>query len=65
MEFLSPSTEPPRPEGAVQTAEGAVQPPAQTARRRPQLDLSRIAPPENLESVQVEELTIDGICGVY
>ncbi len=65
MEFLSPSTDPPRPEGAEQPANGEAQPPVQTARRRPQLDLSRIAPPENLESVQIEELTIDGICGVY
>jgi mycofactocin precursor len=31
----------------------------------PPLDLSRLAPPENLEEVRLEELTIDGICGVY
>lgn len=58
MENPSPATEPPRPEGEVRSSD-------QTARRRPRLDLSRIAPPENLESVQIEELTIDGICGVY
>lgn len=29
------------------------------------LDWSRVAPPRNLESVRVEELSIDGICGVY
>ena len=58
MENSSPPTDPPRPEGEVRS-------PDRTARRRPRLDLSRIAPPENLESVQIEELTIDGICGVY
>ena len=29
------------------------------------LDLSRVAPPANLESFELEEITIDGICGVY
>ena len=29
------------------------------------LDLSRMSAPENLEEVRLEELTIDGICGVY
>lgn len=29
------------------------------------LDLSHMAPPEDLDEVRLEELTIDGICGVY
>lgn len=35
---------------------------------RPQsakLDLSRLDPPEALEEYSLEEITIDGICGVY
>ena len=32
---------------------------------RKKLDLSRVSPPESLEAVRIEELTIDGICGVY
>lgn len=41
-------------------------PPAAAApARRRKLDLSRIDPPENLEELRVEELSIDGICGVY
>jgi mycofactocin precursor len=39
--------------------------PAPPPNGRPKLDLSRITPPERLEAVRVEELTIDGICGVY
>jgi mycofactocin precursor len=44
-------------------ADEGAQPPSVPPRRK--LDLTRVAPPENLESVRVEELTIDGICGVY
>lgn len=29
------------------------------------LDLSALGEPEDLEAVQLEEFTIDGICGVY
>ena len=29
------------------------------------LDFSRMEAPRNLEQVRLEELTIDGICGVY
>ena len=29
------------------------------------LDISRLEPPRDLEQVRLEELTIDGICGVY
>ena len=29
------------------------------------LDLSRLSPPEDLEKLKLEEMTIDGICGVY
>ena len=29
------------------------------------LDLSRMSPPDNLEEARLEEITIDGICGVY
>ncbi|MCH8843962.1 MAG: mycofactocin precursor [SAR324 cluster bacterium] len=29
------------------------------------LDLSHVAPPENVEEMRIEEITIDGICGVY
>lgn len=32
---------------------------------KPKLDLSRLDPPAHLEEVSVEEITIDGICGVY
>ena len=38
-------------------------PPVIPARKK--LDLSRVSPPESLEAVRIEELTIDGICGVY
>ena len=31
----------------------------------PKLDLSQLDPPANLEDCGVEEITIDGICGVY
>lgn len=29
------------------------------------LDLSNLAPPQPLEELRLEEVTIDGICGVY
>ena len=37
-------------------------PPRQPA---PKLDLSKLDPPADLEEVSIEEITIDGICGVY
>ena len=33
--------------------------------RRKKLDLSQLPAPENLSETTVEEITIDGICGVY
>ncbi len=42
--------------------EGALAP---AAVERPILDLSRLEPPAHLEECCVEEITIDGICGVY
>jgi mycofactocin precursor len=65
-----PVTEPamirPTPATAAQAPTDAAEPepPSAQAKRR-KLDLTRIAPPENLETVRVEELSIDGICGVY
>lgn len=35
------------------------------AEREEPLDLSALGEPEDLEAVQLEEFTIDGICGVY
>lgn len=32
---------------------------------RRKLDLSRLEPPAQLEESSIEEMTIDGICGVY
>jgi len=32
---------------------------------KPKLDLSGLEPPRNLMEARVEEITIDGICGVY
>ena len=29
------------------------------------LDLSQLSPPKPLETLRMEEVTIDGICGVY
>lgn len=46
---------------AVQVQNGET--PAATA--RPKLDLSRLEAPAALEECSVEEMTIDGICGVY
>jgi mycofactocin precursor len=31
----------------------------------PRLDLSRMEPPRRLAEARLEEVTIDGICGVY
>lgn len=33
--------------------------------QKPKLDLSRLGKPERLEEVTLEDITIDGICGVY
>ena len=37
--------------------------PASAGKRR--LDLSRLDPPADLDEASIEEMTIDGICGVY
>lgn len=51
-------------ESPLQTGVPAGQ--AEPASTKPiKLDWSRVAPPRNLESARVEELSIDGICGVY
>ncbi len=39
--------------------------PAPVPAEQPMLDLSRLGPPAALDEVCVEEITIDGICGVY
>ena len=63
--MTEPAMIPPTP-GAAPLA-GAAEPgtPPSVPSKPRKLDLSRIAPPENLESIRVEELSIDGICGVY
>lgn len=35
------------------------------AATRPKLDLTGLEPPTDLEECSIEEMTIDGICGVY
>ena len=37
--------------------------PAEPPKRK--LDLSRLEPPADLAECSIEEITIDGICGVY
>ena len=37
--------------------------PPSAGKRR--LDLSRLDPPADLDEASIEEMTIDGICGVY
>jgi mycofactocin precursor len=51
----------PMPEEAQGQAPGQEQAHAPLGR----LELSRMAPPRELEALRLEELTIDGICGVY
>lgn len=55
---LRPAPEPAAPEPASPEAQ-----PAATA--APKLDLSRMEPPKRLAEARLEEVTIDGICGVY
>ena len=33
--------------------------------QKPLVNLDGLEPPESLEEVRIEEMTIDGICGVY
>ncbi len=47
------------------TEADAPRPPVAEDAAVPPVDLSRLAPPENLEGYRLEEITIDGICGVY
>jgi mycofactocin precursor len=50
---------PPAPEAAPldETPAGIVAP--------PRLDLSALEPPRQLDELRLEDVTIDGICGVY
>lgn len=50
-------------ETVLQPREAAPEP--TVAPEAPRLDLTGMSEPENLEEVRLEELTIDGICGVY
>jgi mycofactocin precursor len=60
----SPARTPARP-GSPQ-APAAQVPAAPDAAPVPQpLDLSRLEPPRKLAEARLEEVTIDGICGVY
>ncbi len=36
-----------------------------SAHTSPPLDLASMAPPADLEEARIEDLSIDGICGVY
>ena len=47
------------------TEQAAQASPAAPPEEKPKLDLSRLDPPAHLEECSVEEITIDGICGVY
>lgn len=49
------------PESGAEKTSSANAP--QSTRRK--LDLSRLEPPAHLEESSIEEMTIDGICGVY
>jgi mycofactocin precursor len=64
---LPPAASPAVPAEAqteAQTAARADSPP-QTPPAAPRLDLSRLEPPRRLAEARLEEVTIDGICGVY
>lgn len=50
---------------AIEPGHPAASIPAQAPVKPAKIDWSRVAPPKNLESARVEELSIDGICGVY
>jgi mycofactocin precursor len=60
---LPPAASPAVPAEA-QAAARADSPP-QTPPAAPRLDLSRLEPPRRLAEARLEEVTIDGICGVY
>lgn len=61
---MEPTTlaSPPAPARTDAQADAATQPAQEGA---PRLDLSRMEPPRRLEEARLEEVTIDGICGVY
>ena len=56
---------PPAPEAAppADTPTGSVSP--TVAAPAPRLDLSALEPPRQLDELRLEDVTIDGICGVY
>lgn len=58
--MIEPVHAPQTQQEPAQTVAPQALPPA-----RKKLDLSRVSPPEQLGAVRIEELTIDGICGVY
>ena len=63
--MTEPAMIPPTPGAAPQAGAAAHGTPPSVPAQPRKLDLSRIAPPQNLESIRIEELSIDGICGVY
>ena len=60
---MNSNVHPPESAPVVDNTPATAEPAA--GRTQPKLDLSRVAPPRNLDSFDVEEITIDGICGVY
>ncbi|MDH4248048.1 MAG: mycofactocin precursor MftA [Deltaproteobacteria bacterium] len=63
---MNPQAAPHTPAGQ-ESPFGTVTPPAgeNTGAAEALLDLSGMEPPRSLDQVRLEELTIDGICGVY
>lgn len=55
----------PRPQEAEPTAAQPNESSQAVPEGAPRLDLSRMEPPRRLEEARLEEVTIDGICGVY
>jgi mycofactocin precursor len=54
------------PAAALQGRSAAAAPPVPNAPAAPRpLDLRGMAPPAKLSEARLEDLTIDGICGVY
>jgi len=49
----------------IQHLSETVSPETSTNTPKPILDLSGLEPPESLTEERMEEITIDGICGVY
>jgi len=63
---MNPQSAPHTPAGR-ESPFGTVKQPAGENTRAAEalLDLSGMEPPRSLDQVRLEELTIDGICGVY